>query len=255
MDIGFIGTGGISEAMIRGIVGCAEHKETILVSKRSSERSARLAAKYSTVRVVDKNQEIVDLSDWVVLAVLPHQAEGVIERLQFRASQTMISLVAGLEIAALRRHVSPCENICRMIPLPPIEYAVGPLPIYPRLSEVGSFFERLGTVVPVDDESCFNVFSANSALMANFFEWTAAQARWMEEQGVPSESARCYASAFVYGLATLVNQAPTEQLQGMSEECLTTGGLNEQVLTESRKMGWFEMLRPALDSVLRRLQG
>ena len=254
VNIGFIGTGGITEAMIHGMVGCLGHADPVWVSRRSSERSARLAAKYSTVNVLDENQAIVDRSDWVVLAVLPRQAEGVIDRLEFRASQTIISLVAGLEVAALRRHVSPCENVCRMIPLPPIEYAVGPLPVYPGLSEVVSFFERLGTVVPVEDESCFNVFSANSGLMANFFEWTAAQARWMEEQGVSPESASRYASAFVYGLASLVQRSPVDQLQSMSDECLTPGGLNEQVLNESREMGWFEMLRPSLDSVLKRLQ-
>lgn len=254
MKIGFIGTGGISEAMIRGMVGYANHLEPIFVSRRSSARSARLGEDFQNVTVIDENQEIVDQSDWVVLAVLPSQAGHVIRGLNFSPSHTVISLVAGLEIESLIQQLAPSKDICRIIPLPPIEHGIGPIPLYPNLPAVADFFGKLGTVIPVEQESWFTVFSANSALMANFFEWTAWQARWMEKHGVPREDAARYACSFTTGLAAMTNRSDASQLQGLSSECLTPGGLNEQVLRDSCNMGWFDLLRSPLDAVLSRLE-
>lgn len=254
MKIGFIGTGAISEAMIRGMVGCANHAEPIFVSKRSATRSARLGEDFQNVTVIDDNQEIVDQSDWVVLAVLPSQAEDIICDLKFSPSHTVISLVAGLEIESLIQHLAPAKDICRIIPLPPIEYGVGPIPLYPDLPVVADFFGKLGTVIRVEEESCFTVFSANSALMANFFEWTAWQSRWMEKNGVARDEAALYACSFTSGLAAMTTRCDANQLQALSAECLTPGGLNEQVLSDSRRMGWFDLLRSPLDAVLSRLK-
>ena len=253
MKIGFIGTGAISEAMIRGMIGCAGHTEPIFVSKRSATRSARLGEDFQNVTVIEDNQEIVDQSDWVVLAVLPSQAEDIICDLSFSSSHTVISLVAGLEMESLVHHLAPASDVCRIIPLPPIEYGVGPIPLYPNQPLVADFFGKLGTVIRVEDESCFTVFSANSALMANFFEWTAWQARWMEKSGVARDEAALYASSFTSGLVSMTTRCDASQLQALSAECLTPGGLNEQVLSESRRTGWFDLLQPPLDAVLSRL--
>ena len=254
MKIGFIGTGGISEAMIRGMVGHAGHRGPILVSRRSARRSARLAEDFQNVTVLDDNQELVDHSDWVVLAVLPGQAEGVLQDLKFSPAQTVISLVAGLEFESLCELLAPAHEICRLIPLPPIEYGVGPIPLFPCLEKVAEFLGQLGTVIPVDDESCFTVFSASSALMANFFESTAWQARWMEEHGVPPEEAARYASSFTAGLTAMTTRSDPDQLQGLSRECLTVGGLNEHVLKASLQGEWFDRMRVPLDQVLARLR-
>ncbi|MEE2825626.1 MAG: NAD(P)-binding domain-containing protein [Planctomycetota bacterium] len=254
MRIGFIGTGGISEAMIRGLVGHAGYREPIFVSKRSANRSGRLAEDFQNVTVLDDNQELVDRSDWVVLAVLPGQAEHVVQDLKFNSTHTVISLVAGLELKSLLALLSPAQEICRLIPLPPIEYGTGPIPLFPCLPKVADFLQPLGTVIPVEDEACFTVFSACSALMANFFEATAWQARWMEEQGVPREEAARYASSLSAGLSALTTRSDPAELQSLSRECLTAGGLNEHVLNKSLEIDWFDRIRVPLEQVLSRLK-
>ncbi|NBP94557.1 MAG: hypothetical protein EBU28_04055 [Gammaproteobacteria bacterium] len=71
MRIGFIGTGVISEAMIRGLCDVANYKDPIIVSQRSDERSEALAKQYANVEVSTHNQDVVDRSDWVFIGVLP----------------------------------------------------------------------------------------------------------------------------------------------------------------------------------------
>ena len=45
-----------------------------------------------------------------------------------------------------------------------------------------------------------------------------------------------------------------EGLQAMSEECLTPGGLNEQVLAGVRKAGSIEQIQAEIERVMSRLE-
>ena len=83
MKFGFIGTGVITEAFITGMIKVGGYDNDVLVSLRSSERSSQLANQFSNVTVVAENQEIVDQSDWVFIAVLPSQARSLLESLNF----------------------------------------------------------------------------------------------------------------------------------------------------------------------------
>ncbi|NDG44877.1 MAG: hypothetical protein EBY36_09190 [Gammaproteobacteria bacterium] len=95
MRIGFIGTGVISEAMIRGLCDVANYKDPIIVSQRSDERSEALAKQYANVEVSTHNQDVVDRSDWVFIGVLPEQVPSVLDTLNFREDQRIVSLAAG----------------------------------------------------------------------------------------------------------------------------------------------------------------
>jgi pyrroline-5-carboxylate reductase len=69
--IGFIGTGAITDAMVRGLLAKPAAVPHVMASKRSSDVSARLAADFPRVLVSGDNQAIVDGCDTVVFAVRP----------------------------------------------------------------------------------------------------------------------------------------------------------------------------------------
>ena len=164
MVIGFIGTGVISEAMIHGLCNAASYVDPILISKRSADRSARLAARYPNVEVIGANQDLVNRSDWVFVGVLPSQMSEVLEPLEFRATQKIISLAAGVSLKSLHSMVAPCEQVTRAIPMPPIEFGSGPIALCPFNTEVEAFCNQIGVAVSVEDEQQFNLFGAASAL-------------------------------------------------------------------------------------------
>ena len=80
MKLGFIGTGVISDAMIRGLLSTGDAVSEIIVSRRGREFSQKLATEFDTVRVEDDNQAIMDAADIVFLAVRPQIAEQVLSR-------------------------------------------------------------------------------------------------------------------------------------------------------------------------------
>ena len=83
MTIGFIGTGIISSYVVTGFCKSGREGIDIIVSPRSRDKSAALAAEFpQMVRVARDNQQVVDEAEWIFIAVLPEQALVVSEILE-----------------------------------------------------------------------------------------------------------------------------------------------------------------------------
>lgn len=253
MKLGFIGTGAIAEHMITGLNVHGGYEAPIIVSERNRERSSRLAAQYSNVSIEADSQSIVDQVDTVFVATLPPQTLELMSALRFRDDQTVVSLAAMISVEQIAETVTPASQIHRIIPMPPCEIGQGPIPIYPPSPHVEALLSRIGTVIPIDDESQFSTFSASSAVMATFFELIATNARWIQSTGVSAEAATRYSTAVFHALATQVKELGAQELQRVSTECVTVGGLNEQLLNATRSEGWFDELSAELDRILKRV--
>lgn len=254
MKIGFIGCGGIVEAVVTGLVEHGGFQDAIFVSKRSEARSTRLAARFKNVSVLEHNQEIINEVDVVFLAVLPQKARPLMRELKFRSGQIVASMVAAIKLDELAELMGSDLSIHRLIPMPPIEIGLGPVPICPPSAELESLFSAVGTPVPLTDESSLSSFTCVSSGMACFFEMVAKLAEWSESQGVDAAAATTYTTSLFGALAGLFKNSDAATLRGMSEECLTPGGLNEQVLNELREAGWFETYLSRFDNIRARIE-
>ena len=88
MKIGIIGVGIIGSAVASGFCRSSQGELSLVLSPRGRERAAHLKEQYpDLVTVAASNQEVVDQSDWVILSVLPKQAEDVLKELHFRPEQ------------------------------------------------------------------------------------------------------------------------------------------------------------------------
>lgn len=253
MKLGFIGTGAISEHVIIGLIQHGGFEGSILVSERSRHRAERLASRFSNVTVESDNQAIVDQADVVFLGTLPQQTLTVLDSLTFRLEQTIVSMPAMVSVEQIAEKVKPASKIHRIIPMPPNELGVGPIPVYPPSPEITTLLSPLGTIIPVENQEHFSTFSASSAIMATMFELVATNARWMEAQGVEAETASRYATALFHSLATQAKDLDAENLRSLSGDCLTAGGLNEQLLNATKTEGWYGELEAGLDGILARI--
>ena len=78
-SIGFVGTGAITEAMVRGLLATTPYAAEVHLSPRSADIAARLTEDFPSARVAKDNQAVVDLSDIVFLAIRPQIAKEVID--------------------------------------------------------------------------------------------------------------------------------------------------------------------------------
>lgn len=254
MMLGFIGTGGITEAIINGLFNHGGHEAPILVSRRNRGRSKRLAETFHLIEVVDDNQDIVDRTDWVVISVLPGQTLELLSTLRFRDDHGVISLPAGITLKSLAAHIEPASRVSRAIPMPPVAFGLGPTPVCPPDSDVEALFNGIGAAVAVEDETQFTALAASTAIMATFFAWIASNARWLEEQNVPAKEAAFYTTSVFQALASMAARVDAAELQHMSDDCLTPGGLNEQVLNAAREAGVTDTIQAEIGRVMERLQ-
>jgi pyrroline-5-carboxylate reductase len=253
MRLGFIGTGAITEAMVRGLCGPGRYHSPILITERTKERSLRLTSTFPNVTAVSAAQTVVDQSDWVVLAVRPEQVREVASSLRFHPGHRVISLVAGLKLDSLGSMVGPATTLHRAIPMLPIESGLGPIPLYPPDDALEALFGRVGRPILVKNEDEFHVIACGSALMATYFEFVATTALWLQQHDVPAPEAAHYATSLFHALSAMTLEKDARSLQAMSVECLTKGGLNEQVLLQLRRRDWFKGLHDMLGGVLARL--
>jgi pyrroline-5-carboxylate reductase len=254
MTIGFIGTGNIASALVRGLCRSALPPSRILVSPRNTEKAARLAAEFAQVQVASDNQAVVEACDTVILSVLPQAAEKVLGALTFRAGQRIISLIAVTPLDLTRRLVSPAESVVRAVPLPSAARGLGPIGIYPGEADAIELLGLFGTPVPAKDEHDFEVLWATTALIAPYFALLEEVCGWAVDGGVEAATARAYVTSMFHAISTLAVEERQVALAESRAEAATPGGLNEQALGEIRERGGYRAFASALDSILRRLE-
>ena len=137
--LGFIGAGTITAAIVRGLKGSNLAAWPVVLSPRSTSMSAGLASSLPGVSVAAGNQQVVDQSDVVFLAIRPQDAEAVIRPLHFRPDQRIISLVAALDIAIIQGWTG-VSAVTRAIPLTFVEQRVGVTPIMPPDATAAEIF-------------------------------------------------------------------------------------------------------------------
>jgi pyrroline-5-carboxylate reductase len=251
MTVGFIGVGHIVTAVVTGL--CSTHpQENILLSPRNSINSAALSDRFARVSVAAGNQQVIDASDLLVLGLRPQDAGAVMARLKFRRDQTVVSLMALMPTAALRRLTAPASTIVRAVPLPSVARCQGPIALWPADPAVEALFNRIGRVAVTDTEEALHALWATTALAAPFYQLLHRVVLWLIAKGVTRQVATAYVGRLFQALSDPLDPPP-EDLSGLAVSVSTRGGLNEQADGEFRRDDWYGAVDPVLDNIFLRL--
>ena len=120
MKIGFIGTGQITKAVVTGVIKSKLKISQIFVSERNKKISRILKSKSKKIKIIKNNQDIINKSDWVFLAVTPTVGNKILNNLRFNKNKLIISFISTINLTQLKKITGLKSNIVRAIPLPPI---------------------------------------------------------------------------------------------------------------------------------------
>ena len=168
MNIGFLGSGHITSSIIEGIFKSKLKIKKIYISPRNKLISKKLSKRFKKVIVSNNNQQVIDSSSWVFLAVTPHVGNKILKNLKFNKSKKIISLISTMNINRLKK-ITKNKNISRVIPLPFIGMRKGPIIICPNDNKLKNFFKHLGKVIELTSENKSKSFWATSSFMASFY--------------------------------------------------------------------------------------
>ena len=248
MKIGFIGTGKITSSIIYGIFKSKLKNLNISVSPRNRSIANKLSKKFRSVEIRKDNQEVIDRSDIIFLAVTPNVGLKILDKLRFTSSKKIISFISTINLANLKK-LTKNKNITRAIPLPPIEIKKGPIVVCPPNKTAKSFFNHLGIVIEVRNEKVCNKFWSTSSLMAPFYEFLKTSTDWLVRKGVEKSKATNYITELFLGLSQDAVNKKSSGLKKLVAESQTPRGLNEQALRELQKGKFYSKLNVALNNI------
>lgn len=254
MRLGFIGVGEITAAVVTGLCRAEPGCHAIALSPRGARQGEALAAAYPEARRMADNQSVIDAAELVFLAMRPDQARAALTELRFAPGIMVASFVAGLGLADLQA-LTGADRVCRVIPLPMIAEAAGPVLIAPAEPQVLALFQGLGRVILPADDAAMEGLALASALMSTFLEMTAAGVAALSAHGVPPEQARDYLGSLHEALSRRVLASPAAALGALAVAHETPGGINEHARRVLHDQGWFAQYAAVLDRVAQHARG
>jgi pyrroline-5-carboxylate reductase len=241
MDLGFIGTGTIASAVVRGIAGDGHR---ITVSRRGESVSSALAEECPGVSVAD-NQAVVDASEVVFLGLLPEAAPEVLLDLTFREGQAVVSFIAGLSLDTLAEWVAPARASAIMLPFPGIAQGGSPVLALGDTALIDSIFGARNSVFALRDAAELDAYLCAQAVLSPAVAMVAKAAEWMETRGIDRLAGEAFLRALV-GSSLMGADCRT-----MIEALNTPGGYNQRLRQHMDEAGIGEALAQGLDSLER----
>ncbi len=247
MKVGFIGTGAIASAMVRGLVGQGHE---IWVSARGEATSKALAAEFAEVHRAS-NDRIAEGCEVVVLCLMATVAKQVLPSLSFGPGVRVISVMVDVDLATLRGFAPEAASIDMTIPLPQIASGGCPLPCFPRRETVADLFGPANPSFVVKDMRALNAHFAASALMSTTLDQIATGAAWLSGYSDDEAAAQFYLAHML--ASALVTIGKPTSLAHLLAELSTEGGLNATLKAHMRTRGAPAALRDGLDAFTARL--
>ena len=229
--IAFLGSGNMAEALVKGLLrsGTAAPGD-IVCSDRSEERGALFTQRYG-VRFTRSNREAVEAAGLVVLSVKPQVMNKLLDEIapSLDERKLVVSIAAGVPIAAIERKVGHGVRIVRCMPNTPALVGAGATALAAGehatdddLARARSLFDAVGKSVVVDEPLLDAVTGLSGSGPAYVFLMIEALSDAGVKMGLPRDVAQDLAAQTVLGSAKLLIE--TGEHPGRLKDQVTSPG-------------------------------
>ncbi|MCL1989438.1 MAG: pyrroline-5-carboxylate reductase [Defluviitaleaceae bacterium] len=235
--IGFIGYGNMSKAMIGGLVDAqAFDLEYIIVSGRSDKHLT--PARALGVITTSGNKKVAAQSDVLIIAVKPHQYEGVIKEVEayLQPHTVVVSIAAGLTLATLERYFTKPVKLVRTMPNTPAMVGCGMTAMVPNeqvtekdLTLVKKVFGAFGKVELVSEDLIEGVIVTSGSAPAYVYMMIEAMIQGGTNEGMSKELATTFVTQAVLGATKMVMETGKDPGVLRDDVCSPNGTTIEAV--------------------------
>ena len=249
MNVGFIGTGEIAEALIEGITGQG-HK--IYVSNRSNLRSQRLSKEYSDV-IACENDEVCSSSDIIFICLMASVARNILPKLSFRSDHQIISVMANINRHDLKSYCLPAKNICITIPLPFVAKGGCPLPVYPHSDALSVLYGTNNSIIVLESPDHIAPHFVISAMLSPVFSLFDLASKWLGSKTGNELQSEIYLTHLFKGYLDFMPDNERERFTAALHSLSTEGGLNSTLKAHMQEKGTYSALSDGLALLEKRL--
>jgi pyrroline-5-carboxylate reductase len=238
--IGFIGSGNMAEALIKGIIAAGVYRpEDIIISDIRGERLEELAREYK-VRTAQSNTALAGGADVVVLSVKPQNMDEMLGEIKGKLKEgvVVISIAAGITTAKIASFLGDVP-IIRVMPNTPALIGEGASGLFAKnvsgeaIALAMKMLGAVGKAVVVDREELIDPVTALSASgPAYFFLLMEEMIKAGEQLGLDEATAKELVLQTAKGAALLAEQADGrgETAAELRRKVTSPGGTTEAAL-------------------------
>lgn len=262
--IGFVGSGNMAEALIKGITTAGVYKpENVFISDIKAERLKFLAEKYNVVPL-ENNAGLAAKVDVLVLSVKPQKMTDALQSIKdaLKKDALVISIAAGKRIADIAAVLGDIA-IVRVMPNTPALISEGASALFandkakPMLEKAKSIFSAVGEAVVVDDESLIDAVTAVSGSgPAYYFLLMEEMIKAAGQLGLPDDVAKILVLQTAKGAALLAADADkrAESPAELRRKVTSPGGTTEAALKVFAERGFSPLIAEAIKKAYERSQ-
>jgi pyrroline-5-carboxylate reductase len=229
--LGFLGAGNMAGALIKGLIHAkVAAPDKIIASDVKADRLKHLAKEHG-IRTTLDNHGLVKEADVLVLAVKPQVVDKVLGQIgaDVHKGQLLISVAAGVPIAALEARLPQGVKVVRAMPNTPATALAGATAIAAgehagedEIEVARALFEAVGRVVVLDEVLLDAVTGLSGSGPAYVMVIIEALADGGVKVGLHRDTALLLAAQTVYGAAKLLLE--TGEHPGRLKDMVTSPG-------------------------------
>ncbi|MGI6737389.1 MAG: pyrroline-5-carboxylate reductase [Anaerovoracaceae bacterium] len=248
MKIGFIGTGNMGGAILKGCCAAMrENGDTICACNRSPEKVQAIAAAYP-VEVLPDAAAVAEQSGIVVLGVKPDQYPAVLPQIAavWQPDKVLVSMAAGVTIAAIEAVLGSGAKIVRIMPNTPAQVGMAMTSLSrsdavdeEAFAPVLRIFNAVGRAEEVPEELIHCVIGISGSSPAYTYMYIEALMKAAVAEGMEEEKARVFAAQAVKGAAQMVLDSEKTPEQLRIDVC-SPGGTTIEAVNALQKNGFEE---------------
>ncbi|MBN9643874.1 pyrroline-5-carboxylate reductase [Corynebacterium mendelii] len=234
MKTAILGGGKIGEALLAGLIGGGQQANTIHVTNRDSDRGRELTETYGITHFTDNAAAVADM-DVVFVCVKPADTVRVLQEvsatLDTNDSDTLVvSMAAGIPIAALEDVVSAGTPIVRVMPNTPMlighgmsAVARGRFVSDDQLDKITELLETVGDVAVVEESKMDAVTAMSGSSPAYLFLVAEAMVDAGVNLGLDRQLAGELVISTLEGAAAMMKESDQEPVELKNDVCSPGG--------------------------------
>ncbi len=260
--IGFIGSGNMAEALIKGIINAGVYKpENIFISDIKPERLKLISESYN-VAPCDNNAELAAKVSILVLSVKPQNMTDALQSIKdaVKPDTLIITIAAGIKVAKIANALGDIA-IVRVMPNTPALISEGASALFandkakPMLDKAMSIFSSVGKAVVVEDENLIDAVTAVSGSgPAYYFLLMEEMIKAAVELGLPETVAKDLVLQTAKGAGLLAIEADKtgETPAELRRKVTSPGGTTEAALKVFASKDFSQLIKDALTAACER---
>jgi pyrroline-5-carboxylate reductase len=231
-QLAFLGGGNMAEALIRGLLRAKTSEPSqITATGRRADRLDELSKQYG-IQVMKDNAKAAAAADVVVLSVKPQAMNDLLDEVasSIGPNQLVLSVAAGVPIAAMERKLGPAARVVRSMPNTPALVGQGACAIAAGKHATGAdlevakaIFDAVGLTVVTEEYLLDAVTGLSGSGPAYIFLMIEALADAGVKVGLPRRTAQALAAQTVAGSARLLIETGTHPGQ-LKDQVTSPGG-------------------------------